>query len=93
MKLGWGKSVPIPVYPVYVPPPLLDLIKPPGQSGLPFNAQPRDWLTSVRSAVKERAKLVTDSAEGKKLSLPPPAADRFPFNIHTMSSEDLDKVF
>lgn len=40
MKLGWGKAVPIPPYPVYIPPRLLELTKPPPQSGLPFNAQP-----------------------------------------------------
>lgn len=39
MKLGWGKAVPIPQNPVYVPPELLKLNLPPPQSGLPFNAQ------------------------------------------------------
>ncbi|KAL7060388.1 hypothetical protein AAHC03_09514 [Spirometra sp. Aus1] len=96
MKLGWGKNVPIPAYPVYIPPPLLELIKPPSQSGLPFNAQPREWLKSVRSALKERAKLVTESVtEGNSnSSVPPipPAVDRTPFNIHTMSKEALDKT-
>uniref|UniRef100_H2XVP1 U2 snRNP-associated SURP motif-containing protein n=1 Tax=Ciona intestinalis TaxID=7719 RepID=H2XVP1_CIOIN len=42
MKLGWGKSVPIPPHPVYVPPALLDRTLPPAPSGLPFNAQPLD---------------------------------------------------
>uniref|UniRef100_A0A0X3NP24 U2 snRNP-associated SURP motif-containing protein n=2 Tax=Schistocephalus solidus TaxID=70667 RepID=A0A0X3NP24_SCHSO len=96
MKLGWGKNVPIPAYPVYIPPPLLELIKPPSQSGLPFNAQPREWLKSVRSALKERAKLVTESVtEGNSnSSVPPipPAVDRTPFNIHTMSKDALDKT-
>ncbi|XP_025152472.1 U2 snRNP-associated SURP motif-containing protein [Harpegnathos saltator] len=40
MKLGWGKSVPIPPYPIYIPPALMDITQPPPQSGLPFNAQP-----------------------------------------------------
>lgn len=40
MKLGWGKAVPIPPHPVYIPPKLLELTMPPPQSGLPFNAQP-----------------------------------------------------
>lgn len=40
MKLGWGKAVPIPAQPVYVPPKLLELTLPPPASGLPFNAQP-----------------------------------------------------
>ncbi|XP_014235371.1 U2 snRNP-associated SURP motif-containing protein [Trichogramma pretiosum] len=40
MKLGWGKSVPIPPYPIYIPPALIDLTQPPPPSGLPFNAQP-----------------------------------------------------
>lgn len=40
MKLGWGKSVPIPSYPIYIPPKMLELTIPPPHSGLPFNAQP-----------------------------------------------------
>lgn len=40
MKLGWGKSVPIPPYPIYVPPALMEMTQPPPPSGLPFNAQP-----------------------------------------------------
>uniref|UniRef100_A0A0A9XZ60 U2 snRNP-associated SURP motif-containing protein n=5 Tax=Lygus hesperus TaxID=30085 RepID=A0A0A9XZ60_LYGHE len=40
MKLGWGKGVPIPHFPIYVPPSLLALTQPPPPSGLPFNAQP-----------------------------------------------------
>ncbi|KAL5968583.1 U2 snRNP-associated SURP motif-containing protein [Taenia solium] len=94
MKLGWGKTVPIPVYPVYVPPLLLELIKAPSQSGLPFNAQPRDWLKSLRPAIKERAKLVTESignGDSTSHSLPP-APDRFPYNIHTMPKEMFAKV-
>ena len=39
MKLGWGKAVPIPQHPVYVPPRLAELTLPPPPSGLPFNAQ------------------------------------------------------
>ncbi|KAJ8670800.1 hypothetical protein QAD02_002059 [Eretmocerus hayati] len=40
MKLGWGKSVPIPPHPIYIPPSLVELTQPPPPSGLPFNAQP-----------------------------------------------------
>lgn len=40
MKLGWGKAVPIPPHPVYVPPALAELTLPPPPSGLPFNCQP-----------------------------------------------------
>ncbi|KAK4336982.1 hypothetical protein RND71_044172 [Anisodus tanguticus] len=40
MKLGWGKTVPIPPHPVYIPPKLRELTMPPPPSGLPFNAQP-----------------------------------------------------
>lgn len=39
MKLGWGKPVPIPPHPVYIPPALAELTMPPPPSGLPFNAQ------------------------------------------------------
>lgn len=40
MKLGWGKAVPIPAHPIYIPPALAELTQPPPSSGLPFNAQP-----------------------------------------------------
>lgn len=40
MRMGWGKPVPIPLHPIYIPPPLLKLTLPPPPSGLPFNAQP-----------------------------------------------------
>jgi U2-associated protein SR140 len=40
MKLGWGKSVPIPAYPIYIPASLAKMTMPPPPSGLPFNAQP-----------------------------------------------------
>ncbi|XP_068968246.1 U2 snRNP-associated SURP motif-containing protein [Bombus flavifrons] len=40
MKLGWGKSVPIPPYPIYIPPALMEITQPPPPSGLPFSAQP-----------------------------------------------------
>ncbi|CAG0881397.1 unnamed protein product [Darwinula stevensoni] len=40
MKLGWGKGIPIPPHPIYIPPVMLELTMPPPPSGLPFNAQP-----------------------------------------------------
>ncbi|KAI2798940.1 U2 snRNP-associated SURP domain-containing protein [Blomia tropicalis] len=39
MRLGWGKAVPIPPNPIYIPPALRELTLPPPPSGLPFNAQ------------------------------------------------------
>ena len=39
MKLGWGKAVPIPPHPIYIPPVLAEMTQPPPPSGLPFNAQ------------------------------------------------------
>lgn len=42
MKLGWGKAVPLPQNPVYIPPELQKLLSPPPKSGLPFNAQLHD---------------------------------------------------
>ncbi|KAK2182719.1 hypothetical protein NP493_340g03058 [Ridgeia piscesae] len=42
MKLGWGKAVPIPPRPVYIPPSMAELTLPPPPSGLPFNAQPKN---------------------------------------------------
>ncbi|XP_033119834.1 U2 snRNP-associated SURP motif-containing protein-like [Anneissia japonica] len=49
MKLGWGKSVPIPPHPVFIPPQMLQLTLPPPPSGLPFNAQPKDKRNSSRT--------------------------------------------
>ncbi|OQV22289.1 U2 snRNP-associated SURP motif-containing protein [Hypsibius exemplaris] len=46
MRLGWGKVVAIPTFPIYVPPRLAEALEPPPFSGLPFNAQPdsdEDW--------------------------------------------------
>lgn len=39
MRLGWGKAIPIPSQPIYIPKVLRDLTIPPPNSGLPFNAQ------------------------------------------------------
>ncbi|XP_066975259.1 U2 snRNP-associated SURP motif-containing protein isoform X1 [Macrobrachium rosenbergii] len=54
MKLGWGKAVPIPLHPIYIPPALVELTLPPPPSGLPFNAQPdkrdRDKVPPVGSS-------------------------------------------
>lgn len=66
MRMGWGKPVPIPLHPVYVPPALLKYTMPPTPSGLPFNCQPdpRDkerWgvgarQTTVPTEAKQRNK-------------------------------------
>ncbi|XP_043926943.1 U2 snRNP-associated SURP motif-containing protein isoform X2 [Protopterus annectens] len=44
MKLGWGKAVPIPPHPIYIPPSMMEHTLPPPPSGLPFNAQPPERL-------------------------------------------------
>ncbi|XP_071184110.1 U2 snRNP-associated SURP motif-containing protein-like isoform X2 [Salvelinus alpinus] len=44
MKLGWGKGVPIPPHPIYIPPSMVENTLPPPPSGLPFNAQTRERL-------------------------------------------------
>lgn len=58
MKLGWGKAVPIPAHPVYIPPKLMEFVKPPPPSGLPFNAQPA--LQDV-DRVKAGLKITTEN--------------------------------
>lgn len=40
MKLSWGKAIPIPPRPIYIPQSLIKESMPPPPSGLPFNAQP-----------------------------------------------------
>jgi len=42
MRMGWGKPVPIPLHPIYIPPNLVKFINPPEPSGLPFNCQPSE---------------------------------------------------
>ena len=81
MKLGWGKAVPIPPHPVYIPPALSELTLPPPPSGLPFNAQP--------------IKLNTALGKPAYGNVPPPLAG--PTAADTANSdaalpEDLDKV-
>uniref|UniRef100_A0A672RIJ6 U2 snRNP-associated SURP motif-containing protein n=1 Tax=Sinocyclocheilus grahami TaxID=75366 RepID=A0A672RIJ6_SINGR len=44
MKLGWGKGVPIPPHPIYIPPSMMEHTLPPPPSGLPFNGQPKERL-------------------------------------------------
>ncbi|XP_047130391.1 U2 snRNP-associated SURP motif-containing protein isoform X1 [Hydra vulgaris] len=39
MKIGWGKCVPIPPMPIYIHPSHSTAVRPPKQSGLPFNCQ------------------------------------------------------
>ncbi|XP_069753482.1 U2 snRNP-associated SURP motif-containing protein isoform X2 [Narcine bancroftii] len=51
MKLGWGKAVPIPPHPIYIPPAMMELTLPPPPSGLPFNAQPRERLKNPTTPV------------------------------------------
>lgn len=83
MKMGWGKGVPIPVQPVYVPPRLLELIKPPPPSGLPFNAQPREWLQ--RQHERAHAKRSRGGAGGEE--------DRpRPIDTSAMHQDEFDKV-
>lgn len=60
MKLGWGKAVPIPAHPIYIPPALAELTQPPPPSGLPFNAQ-------VSKKRRDR-----DRDKGPYGSVPPP---------------------
>ncbi|XP_023855871.1 U2 snRNP-associated SURP motif-containing protein isoform X2 [Salvelinus sp. IW2-2015] len=51
MKLGWGKGVPIPPHPIYIPPSMVEHTLPPPPSGLPFNAQPCERLTNPNAAL------------------------------------------
>ncbi|KAK5877798.1 hypothetical protein CesoFtcFv8_025272 [Champsocephalus esox] len=51
MKLGWGKGVPIPPHPIYIPPSMMEHTLPPPPSGLPFNAQPRERLKNPNATL------------------------------------------
>lgn len=86
MKLGWGKAVPIPAHPIYIPPALAELTQPPPPSGLPFNAQ-------VSKKRRDR-----DRDKGPYGSVPPPGqADKDKDKDEKTSdkkedAEDLEKV-
>ncbi|TRY84162.1 hypothetical protein DNTS_026056 [Danionella cerebrum] len=51
MKLGWGKGVPIPPHPIYIPPSMMEHTLPPPPSGLPFNAQPKERLKNPTTSM------------------------------------------
>lgn len=51
MKLGWGKGVPIPPHPIYIPPSMMEHTLPPPPSGLPFNAQPKERLKNPNASM------------------------------------------
>jgi len=66
MRMGWGKPVPIPLHPIYVPPSLLKFTMPPQPSGLPFNCQP-DKKDSDRWGLAANNTVVpSDKSESKK---------------------------
>lgn len=72
MKLGWGKAVPIPPHPVYIPPALAELALPPPPSGLPFNAQPKKGASGQSSSSgPSGSKSSGDKSYG---SVPPPGS-------------------
>ena len=85
MKLGWGKAVPIPPHPIYIPPAMLELTLPPPPSGMPFNAQPS------KTKAKLASKMSGDKAYG---SVPPPDIVDNDSNSQGSSvpDEDIDKV-
>lgn len=70
MKLGWGKALPIPARPIYIPPALLEKTLPPPPTGLPFNAipSPQDIdqvcssLNVLSNTIEINISLVTDPA-------------------------------
>ena len=57
VQIGWGKAVPIPPHPIYVPPDVQEEEKskvPDPPSGLPFNAQPLKKSTTGRLSAANR---------------------------------------
>ena len=71
MRIRWGKAVEIPSQPVHIPPLLQKLLLPPPQSGLPFNAQPRNEIDQniIDKELKESVVIVTIPFERKVLSI------------------------
>lgn len=91
MKLGWGKAVPIPPHPVYIPPAMMELTMPPPPSGLPFNAQIRS-----RNRDTQPHQTMTSSSGKTYSTVPPPGLNgdkenNLPPPIHT-NPEEFEKV-
>ncbi|XP_071542490.1 U2 snRNP-associated SURP motif-containing protein isoform X2 [Panulirus ornatus] len=90
MKLGWGKAVPIPLHPIYIPPALVELTLPPPPSGLPFNAQPdkrdRDKLSDVSTTSPTAPHSAVDQANTK---IPPVGV---PLPAEGEKKEEMDKI-
>lgn len=87
MKLGWGKALPIPSRPIYIPPVLLETTLPPPPTGLPFNAIP-----SQKDAAKVRMPFTTTfhSIPSRfRDQVPPPGA---PYPTQGEALETLNKV-
>lgn len=70
MKLGWGKAVPIPPHPIYIPPSMMEHTLPPPPSGLPFNAQPRERLKNPNAPMLPPPKNKEDFEKVKRYSGP-----------------------
>ena len=66
MRLGWGKPVPIPIQPIYIPPTLLKYTTPPPPSGLPFNCQPHARDKDKFGLSSGNIKVPSDPVEKKK---------------------------
>ena len=66
MRLGWGKPVPIPIQPIYIPPALLKFTTPPPPSGLPFNCQPHVRDRGKFGLGSGNIKVPTDPTEKRK---------------------------
>lgn len=90
MKLGWGKALPIPARPIFIPPVLLEKTLPPPPTGLPFNAVPApqdiDQVSSIVCFVfKSSIHLILN----KILKIPPPGT---PYPTHGEALENFNKV-
>ncbi len=84
MKLGWGKAVPIPPHPIYIPPAMLEMTLPPPPSGLPFNAQKS----------KSKSKMPPRSSDKTYGNVPPPGMDNNSNSndFEPPQEEDFEKV-
>jgi len=65
MKLGWGKALPIPARPIFVPQVLLETTLPPPPTGLPFNAiASQEDLEKVKTKIKSIQRRVSFKTKG-----------------------------
>ena len=100
VQIGWGKAVPIPPHPIYVPPDIQEEEKskvPDPPSGLPFNAQILKKSTAIISAgLVEHDDIIggykTYAVTGQYGNVPPPGEVKEDKDTTLRKQQDFENV-